>query len=505
MDTILQASLTGLLEVFAWPAFGLMLLAIVVGFFVGIIPFVSIPMTLALMLPFTFGMKPVEAFAFLLGMLSISIIFSDITSIIFGVPGEPVTAAIILDGHPMAKLGQTGRALGAAFMSSLIGSIIGAVVLAASVPVVRPIALSFGAPEFFGMALLGILFIAALSGGNTTKGVLMGLMGLMLSMVGMDPQSGTQRFTLGMIELYDGLGLIPVTVGLFGVAELVDLWLKQKSIAEVAVGRIGGVWQGCKDTFVHIGLTLRCSFLGAFLGIIPGLGGAIAQWLAYAHAVQSSKDKSQFGKGDVRGVIGPGATMNAKEGGNLITTVAFGVPSTVTMAILLGAFLIQGVVPGPDMLTKNLDLTMSFVWIVILSHVIGIGLCFLLINQMVKITEIRSSLLLPAILLLALLGGFADKSSLFDMLTAVGAGFVGLAMVRLDWPRPPLILGLVLGRIAENNFFIAYTRYGVSFVLRPVLIGIIVVGIVLLLAPTFQKMLGRRAGVRQELLLAEEG
>ncbi len=252
-------------------------------------------------------------------------------------------------------------------------------------------------------------------------------------------------------------------------------------------------------------MTLRCSFLGAFLGIIPGLGGAIAQWLSYAHAVQSAKDKSQFGKGDVRGVIGPGATMNAKEGGNLITTVAFGVPSTVTMAILLGAFLIQGVVPGPDMLTKNLDLTMSFVWIVILSHVIGIGLCFLLINQMVKITEIRSSLLLPGILLLALLGGFADKSSMFDMLTAVGAGFVGLAMVRLDWPRPPLILGLVLGRIAENNFFIAFTRYSFGFLLRPVLIVIILTGVGLLLAPAAQKALGWRFGVRQELILAEEG
>jgi len=438
-------------------------------------------------------------------MLFIAIIFSDITSIIFGVPGEPVTAAIILDGHPMAKQGQTGRALGAAFMSSLIGSIIGAVALAASVPIIRPVALSFGSPEFFGMALLGILFIAALSGGNITKGILMGLMGLLLAMVGQDPQSGTQRYTLGSLDLWDGLGLIPVTVGLFGVAELVGLWLKQKSIAEVHVGKIGGVWQGCKDTFVHIGLTLRCSVLGAFLGIIPGLGGAIAQWLSYAHAVQSSKDKSLFGKGDVRGVIGPGATMNAKEGGNLITTVAFGVPSTVTMAILLGAFLIQGVVPGPDMLTKNLDLTMSFVWIIIISHIIGIGLCFLLINQMVRITEIRSSLLLPGVLLLALLGGFADKGSTFDMMTAVVAGFVGLAMVRLDWPRPPLILGLVLGRIAENNFFIAYTRYSFAFLLRPVLIGIILTGVAILLAPLAQKALGRRFGIRQELLLAEEG
>jgi TctA family transporter len=327
----------------------------------------------------------------------------------------------------------------------------------------------------------------------------------MLAMVGLDPQSGTQRYTFGQLELWEGVQLVPVTVGLFGVGELVDLWVKQKSIAEHRVGKIGGLWQGCKDTFIHWGVTLRCSLLGTFLGIIPGLGGSVGQWVSYAHAVQSTKDKSRFGKGDVRGVLGPGASMNAKEGGNLITTVAFGVPSSVSMAILLGAFLIQGIVPGPSMLTTKVDLTFSFVWVLIVSHVISVALSFLLIKWMVKITEIRSSLILPAIVFLVLFGGFSERNSLFDMGVTLAAGFLGMIMVALDWPRPPLILGLVLGRLIESNLFISYSRYEFGFLLRPVLVVIILVGIGLIVAPLIQARLARRVGIKEELIVAEEG
>ncbi len=501
MDSLLQAWLSGFAQVFEPTAFGLMCLAIVIGFLTGIIPFVSVPMVMALMLPFTFSMKPVEAFSFLLGMLSVNIVFSDITSIIFGVPGEPSTASVLLDGHPMAKQGQTGRALGAVLTSSLVGAIIGAVLLAAAIPIVLPITLAFGSPEFFALAILGILSIAALSRGNITKGVVAGVIGLLLSTVGLDPQSGTQRYTFGLLDLWDGVGLVPVTVGLFGVAELTELWIKQRGIAEIKVGKIGGVMEGVRDCFRHFGLTVRCSLLGTVIGIFPGLGGTVGQWLAYAHALQSARDRSRFGKGDVRGVIGPGATMNAKEGGNLLTTVAFGIPASVTMAILLGAFIIQGVVPGPAMLTTHLDLTMSFVWVNIVSHIISVALCFLFLNQMVKITEIRSALLLPPILMLALLGGFADRNSAFDMVTSVVAGFIGMAMVRLDWPRPPLILGLVLGRIVETNLFISYSRYGFTFLERPLLLAILVIGATVLLAPMVRRQLARRFAVNEDASL----
>jgi TctA family transporter len=493
---------TGFVQVFSWPTLPLMLVGILIGFIVGILPGISAPTTLALMLPFTFHMEPVAAFAFLLGMLSVSIMFGDITSVLFGVPGEPLAAAVVLDGHPMAKLGQAGRALGAALMSSLVGAVIGAVILAASIPIIRPIVLAFGSPEFLGLAIMGIMFVAILSRGNMTKGILMGGFGLMLSMVGLDPQSGTQRYTFGRLELWDGIGLVPVTVGLFGIGEIVDLWVKQSSIAEKHVGKVGGAWQGCVDTFRHFWLVVRCSLLGTIIGVIPGLGGG-SQWMAYAHTVQSARDQSRFGKGDVRGVLGPGAAMNAKEGGNLVTTVAFGVPSSVTMAILLGAFLIQGIVPGPKMLSENLPLTMSFVWVLIVSHLVSVGFSFALLKYMVRITEVRSGLILPGIIFLVLFGGFSEHNSMWSLYVALGAGLIGMVMVWLDWPRPPLILGLVLGKLAENNLFISYARYDLQFLTRPILVSIVLVSALVVFAPILRERFARRTGVQKDLLVPE--
>jgi TctA family transporter len=195
--------------------------------------------------------------------------------------------------------------------------------------------------------------------------------------------------------------------------------------------------------------------------------------------------------------------MNAKEGGNLVTTVAFGVPGSVTMAILLGAFLIQGVVPGPKMLNENLPLTMSFVWVLIVSHVISVGLSFLTLRWMVRITEVRSALIIPAIVLLVLFGGFSDAYSLFDVFVTLGAGLVGMLMVWLDWPRPPLVLGLVLGKLAESNLFISFARYEWSFITRPLLVAIIVASVVIVFAPMLRERLARKAGVEPDLLVSE--
>jgi putative tricarboxylic transport membrane protein len=502
---MLDAFVAGFVNVFTWPTFPVMLLGIVVGFAVGILPGIGGAVTLALMLPFTFAMQPVEAFAFLLGMLAVTATTGDITSVLFGVPGESSSAALVLDGHPMTKSGQAGRALGAALMSSLVGAVTGALALAAVIPVVRPIVLSFASPELFGLAILGLTFIGVLSSGSRLKGLLASGFGLMLAMVGLDPVSGTLRYTFGQFELWEGLALVAVTVGLFAIPEVVDLWFKGSSIAEQQVGEIGGVWQGVKDTFINWPLTLRASLLGTVIGIIPGLGGAIAQWVAYGHAVQSSSDKRLFGKGDVRGVLGPGAANNSTLGGSLIPTVAFGVPGNVVMAILLGAFLIQGLSPGPSMLTTNLGLTFAMVWLIVISNVIAVSISFLFLNQLAKITYVRSSLLIPVILLLVYLGSFAATNSTFAMGIALVFGLIGLGMVYLDWPRPPLILGLVLGTLVERNLFISYTRYQFSFLTRPVLVVIIVLCVLVMFGPSLRRWIAGRLGVKEAQLAPEEG
>jgi TctA family transporter len=484
---MLEAMAAGLVHVFAWPTLPLMLLGTAMGFAVGILPGLGGVVALALMLPFTFGMDSVSAFAFLLGMLAVTATTGDITSILFGVPGESISAATILDGHPMAKNGEAGRALGAALMSSLVGAVVGAFMLALAIPIMRPLVLSFASPEFFALALLGILFMAAVSGPNVLKGVIAGGIGLMLSMVGLDPLIGIERYTFGRLELWEGISLVAVTTGLFGIPEVLDLWIKRTSIAEHAVGKIGGVWEGVKDTFRHWGITIRCSALGTFMGIMPGLGASIGQWVAYAHAVQSSPDRTRFGKGDVRGVLGPGAANNSALGGGLIPTIAFGVPGNVVFAILLGAFLIQGLTPGPAMLTRHLDLVFSFVWIIVVTNIITVAICFLFIKQLVRITEVRGAILIPSIIVLILLGGYVESHTLFALFLTLAAGAVGYVMVRLDWPRPPLILGLVLGRLVEKNLFTSYQAYGIGLLARPVVVLVLVGCIGILLWPLWQR------------------
>jgi len=479
-----QASLAGLAQVFAWPAFGLMLVGIVIGFAVGILPGLGGPTTLALMLPFVFKMTPVEAFAFLLGMAAVTNTTGDITSILFGIPGEPTTASTIVDGHPMAKNGEAGRALGAAITSSLFGALFGAVVLALTIPVVRPLVLTFGSPEFFMLALLGITFVASLSGEVLVKGLVAGGLGLWLATIGLDPVSSVQRYTFGQLFLWDGIGLVPVTIGFFAIPEVIDLAVQGSSIAKLDVGRLGGVMQGVRDTFRHWLLVLRCSAIGTFIAIIPGMGAATTQWLAYAHAVQSSPNRERFGRGAVEGVLGPGAANNSTLGGSLVTTVAFGVPASVTMAILMGAFLIQGLVPGPSMLTPaprgHLTVTLSMVWTIVVSNAITVALCFLFLKQLVKVTQVRGTLLIPFILTLIYVGAFAEKNVFQDLFVVLVFGGLGWVMARFGWPRPPLLLGLVLGPLAENKLFLSTDNYGAAWLARPgvLLLGaIIVVGL----------------------------
>ena len=466
-----NAFVSGLTQLFAGSTFILMLIGIGVGFVVGILPGLGGPTTLALMLPFIFKMNAVQAFAFLLGMTAVTNTTGDITSILFGVPGEPTTAATIVDGHPMAKKGEAGRALGAALMSSLIGAAFGALALALAVPVVRPLVLTFGSPEFFMLALLGVAFVASLSGENLLKGLVAGGFGYLLATIGLDPISGIQRYTFGQLFLWDGIGLVPVTIGLFAIPEIIDLAVQGTSISKQDMGKLGGVMEGVKDTFRHFWMVIRCSAIGTYIGLIPGMGGAVSQWVAYAHAVQSSPDKERFGKGAVEGVLGPGAANNSTLGGALIPTVAFGVPGSVSTAILLGAFIIQGIVPGPDMLVPeprgHLSLTFSLVWINIISNLITVAICFLFLNQLAKITNIRASLLMPFILLLVYLGTFAEKNAFEDLAVFLVFGALGWIMVQLDWQRPPLILGLVLGPVMENRLFLSTDNYGATWLWRP--------------------------------------
>jgi TctA family transporter len=418
----------------------------------------------------------------------------DITSVLFGVPGEATSAATILDGHAMAKKGEAGRALGAVLASSLVGALVGAFALAAAVPVVRPLVLSFGSPELFMLAIVGLAFIASLSvqgGRGMLRGFLAGGVGLMIATVGQDPQAGIARYTFDSLYLWGGLDLVPVLIGIFAIPELIDLAIRGTSIAgDVPRGRLrDGVLEGVKDTFRHFGLTLRCSLIGTFIGIMPGLGGAVAQWLAYGHATQSARnaeDRAKFGQGDVRGVLGPGAANNSKEGGSLIPTVAFGVPGSSAMAILLGGFFVMGLVPGPDMLTRHLIVTFSMVWTIVLANIIAVAVCFVFLDQLARLTNVRGHVLIPVILVLVFIGSYTSNNHYADVLVTLIFGGVGYLMVLGGWPRAPFVLGLVLGKIAENYLYISVARYDAAWLTRPIVLVLFALAITVIVYPLVQ-------------------
>ena len=496
---MLEAFIIGFWKTMAWPAFGYMLLGIIIGFWVGLLPGIGGLSTLALMLPFSYSIKdPISAFAFLLGMLAVTGTTGDLTSILFGIPGEGSSAALILDGYPMSKNGEAGRALGAAIMSSLFGSVIGALSLALSIPIVRPLVLLFGSPELFIIAIMGITFIGTLAGPSLIKGLLSGGIGLLLAAIGVDPQTGSLRYTFGTLYLWDRLDLVPVVVGMFAIPEIVDLAVRGTSIASDKQEKLSGVLEGVKDTFRHFWLVTRCSLIGVYFGVLPVLGANVAQWISYAHAVQGLKDKSRAGKGAVEGVLGPGAANNSTRGGDLIPTIAFGIPGSGSMALLLGAMLIVGLNPGPEMLKSRLDVTFSMVWVLIISNVIVAGLCFLILNHLAALTFVRGTLLIPFLLFLVFIGSFTANNDLADIVVTLIFGIIGYFMIKFGWPRPPVVLGLTLGKIAENYLWISTAAYGARWLLFPTVLILIAITVFTVAYPTIKERMGKAKYERPE-------
>jgi TctA family transporter len=400
-----------------------------------------------------------------------------IPAILFGIPGSTSATATVMDGYPMAKKGEAQRALGASFLSSGIGGLIGAFTVLATIPMIRPVVLTFGNPEFFMTAMLAIVMIALLTGGAPVKGLIAGCAGLMIGMIGVAPQTGVQRWTFDQLYLSDGIPLIPIALGVFAIPELVDMTLGgtgTKIAANAQITSTSTKWRGVKDVFAHWWLLVRSSFIGSWIGILPGIGSGSAIWLAYGHAVQSSKDKDNFGKGDVRGVIAPEAANNASDAGDWCLTLAFGIPGSATMSLVLAAMLLLGLSPGPKMVTERLDLTLIIVWSLVLANLMATGLCFLFTRQLAGITKLPVHHLFPVLIVLIFLAAYQSTTDWGDLVALLGFSAIGISMKRFGWPRPPLIVGIVLQRLAETYFFLTTKLYGLSWLTRPVVIVLFV-------------------------------
>jgi putative tricarboxylic transport membrane protein len=453
----------------------LLLVGVLIGLAIGVLPGLSGIVGLAMLIPFTYNLDEYTAFALLLGMAAVITSSDFITAVLFGVPGHVGAAATVIDGHAMAKKGEAGRAFGAGFASSLAGGLVGAIVLAISIPVLRPLMLAIGSPELLAFTLFGMSMVATLSGRAPLKGLTAAGLGLMIAMVGSRAQSGTLRWTFDWLYLWDGVPLIPATLGIFALPELAELAVTRKRIAGDNAPKISlsNQWEGVRDVGRNWWLVVRCGLLGTGLGAIPGIGSSVIDWIAYGYAQRTEKNSETFGTGDVRGVIAPEASNNAKEGGHLVPTIAFGVPAGASMAILLGAFLMHGLTPGPDMLTKHLDLTYMIVWSLTLAHVIGAIICILCSGWLAQISRVRPEVLLPVIIALVFVAAFDGEHDWGDLYSLLFFGVIGWAMKRLGWPRPPMVLGIVVGGIFERYLFISTQLYGWGWLTRPAVLAIL--------------------------------
>jgi len=467
---------------------------VLMGLSLGLLPGIGGIAGTALLLPFTFDMDAHTAFALLLGLGATTATADPIAAILFGVPGHAASAATCLDGYPMTRRGEAGRALGASYMSALMGGLFGAALMGLTIPLLRPVMLFIGSPELLALAVFGLSMVAVLSGNTPLRGLTIACFGVMLAMIGSDPQTGTLRWTLDSLYLWDGLPLVPLTLGLYALPELGDLAIARTSVISEDMMKIdtrAGMMLGVKDCFTNWFLVLRCAWLGSALGAVPGIGASVIDWLSYGHALRTEKGAQQtFGTGDVRGVIAAESATNAKEGGALVPTVAFGVPTSAGMAILMGAFLIHGLVPGPDMLGKNLDITYSMVWSIAIANILGSGLCFLLSGQFAKLVTLRYTLILPVALSLIYIGAFEGTRQWGDLYSLLFFGVLGWTMKHFKWPRPPLILGFILGETFERYLFISIERYGVTWFERPVVIVMFILAFLGLIRPFLQDVRG---------------
>jgi putative tricarboxylic transport membrane protein len=469
---------------------------VLVGLVIGLIPGIGGLTGFALLVPFTFTMDPIAAFAMLLGMHAVISTSDVIPAILLGVPGTASSQATVLDGFQMTKKGEAGRALSASYCASMFGGLIGAFLLAVSIPIVRPLALSVGTPELLALTIFGIAMVASLSGTAPLRGLIAACLGILIGMIGTNVQSGELRWTGDLIYLREGVPLLPVLLGIFALPELCDLAIQRSALAEkIKFSAISGMFQGIRDCLRHWFLIVRCSVMGAVLGTVPGITGSVADWFAYGHALQTEKGaKETFSKGDVRGVIAPESANNAKESGMLVPMLAFGVPGGAAQAILLGALMIHGFIPGPDMLTRNLDVTYTMVWSIALANIFGAGVCFLLSGQLAKISTLRYTLVLPSIMAIVFIGAFQGSKSWGDLYVLLIAGVAGWIMKRLKWPRPPLILGLVLGVLIERYMAISILRYDFEWLARPGVIVLLTLACVVMLSPLYKKI--RHEGLR---------
>lgn len=503
----LAAAIAGLQQLLTWPTPGYLLAGVLIGYVVGVLPGLGASAALAFLLPAVVSLAPIDAFVLLTATSAVAAIAGDITSILLGVPGEATAAAIVADGHALAVRGEGRYATGAAISAAMMGALFGMAVLVVFIPLAPRVLAHVGSPELAALAIVGICLLVPLSHSDPVKGLFGGALGLALATVGLDPFRAEPRFTFAQLSLSDGLGLLPVALGIFAVAEALAM-IRSRDLREGVSADVGrGVILGVRESVRQAGLVFRCSTIGAVIGSLPGVGAAVTQWIAYAHAQTSKRDdtvgdESLPGAGAIEGVIGPASATTATHGGAMVPTLALGIPGGLASSFLLSALILKGIAPGPTMLLPaeaggQLPLVFALVWCTVIASAIGALIGLGSLSWVMRLARLRPALLFPVILTFVLIGTVGERHVTADLGVLLVLGGLGYAMSTLKWPRAPLMLAFVLGPMVERRVILSSSIYGWSWVLRPTVLVLAVVAITLLLA-------GRRTSRRRTRPIARE-
>lgn len=472
---IVEGMISGFFQAISLDVLPYMMGGAIFGFIVGVIPGLSGHFAMAMLIPFLYTLEPATGVAFLIGAHSTVAQGGGLTAILFGIPGTGTSVPTLFDGTPMREKGETGIAVGAAMTACFLGALFGCVVIALLLPALRYIVLLFGPPEIFVLVLLALTFVSVLGEGDLFKSVIAALTGLLLAMVGLDNVTNQERFTFGLLALHDGVDLVAVILGLFAISEMFGLWAQSGSLVGTmeraslsAKETQKQIFQGVRAAFANWNIVLRGSTIGVVLGLIPGLGSAAASFISYAHAKQISKDKDTFGKGNVKGVIAPEASVNGVEGGALGSTLAFGIPGSSSMAILLAGFFIMGVETGPKMVTDHIDLVFVMIHTIWMGALLGMACGMFLINPLTRVSAIRAKILVPVLICTIVTGAYAINHAWFDIGVALAFGIVGYLMKELGYSRAALLIGFVLGFAIDKNLYLALQLSGPYFIFNPV-------------------------------------
>jgi putative tricarboxylic transport membrane protein len=462
----------------------------VLGTLIGVLPGLGPAAGTAILIPLTFKLDPTGAIIMLSAIYYGAMYGGTITSVLINVPGEAASVITCIDGHQMAKQGRAGTALGIAAIGSFIGGIAATLALVLVAPPLAKMALNFGPPEFFALMLFGLCLVSGLAGGSMLAALLMTVLGLLLAMVGIDPVRGAPRFAFGIADLYDGIGFIPVVMGLFGVSEI--LLSAEAPMRSFAREKLSRLLPSREEWRSSLGAIVRGTGIGFVLGLIPGIGSIVPTFMAYVAEKRLSKTPERFGQGAIEGVAAPEAANNSYANAAMIPFLTLGIPSSPTIAVLMGAFIINGITPGPFLFTERPDL----VWAVIASFFIGnvilLALNLPLVGLWARLLHLPFAYLCVGVLLFCIVGAYSLQQSIFDVWVMIAFGLIGYVLRKLALPLAPLVLGLILGPPIEKSMRTALEMSGgdyTIFVNRPLCLvlliaaAVVLVGSALRLAP----------------------